>query len=84
MSRHYPDGLKITCERGNVIRDNNIANDDDTVSDYEPTDDASDNSDPSSDTPDYNITSDDFIDDLYYDNATIIINPNRVDHHGPI
>ena len=84
ISLCYSSCCEITALHGNIISDNDTLNVDETDSDYDPDNYASDNSNPPPDTPNNKSTYNDSTYDLDDYNAAIILNPARVDHHGPI
>ena len=86
MSLRYTTGCKITYRIGNTITDKDPSNyyGDETDSEYDSDDNASNTSDPPPDMNNDNSTDDDSIDNLDNNNAAIIFNPYGVEHHGPI
>ena len=84
MAFYYPAGFEITDSQCKEITDDYTANDNDTKSKYDHSNDSYNISDPPPDTPKDSIIHDYSIADLYNENASIIINPVIVDHHVPI
>ena len=86
MACLFPAGCEITDGWVKKITNEDPTNyyGDDTGSNYNPANDISDTSDPPPYTPYNTIPDNDSTTKLYDDDAAIILNPDEVDHHGPI